>query len=133
MLNCMFFALILVLFTNFSFGAISFSGIDRSFQLMYKGVIEASVLRVDEHGKPCRPYISKKLLEENAEYYFANNISRYVTHYKTSYFYFNLEDESYCSSSYCYGVKISLAAEINNLFSYNKARNYYVVNSSYGK
>lgn len=126
MANLIFFSIILSLFVNFTVGSVSLSGIDRTFQLMYKGVVESSVLSIDEEGNPCAPYFSKKLFEINAEQYFAMNLPRYVEHYVTSYYYFNLNDKSFCTS-YCQGVKVSLKADISSLYKYDKAKEFYIV------
>lgn len=129
MTNLIFFLLILSLFANFSLGSIRYFGLNRSFVLMYKGVLEASCLKVDENGEPCVPYFSKNLLENNVETYLNNNIKRYVDSYTVAFLYFNKDDSTICTSKYCRAVKISIRADINALFHYEKAKNYYVVNA----
>ncbi len=126
MTNCIFFIFILSFFLNFSFGTINFSGIDRTFQLMYKGVLENSFVAFDEYGTPCDPYFDKELLQDNVEQYLGVNLPRYTTNYITAYYYFNEDDYSYCTSNICRGVRISLKAEINYLYHYEKARNFYI-------
>lgn len=130
MTNCIFFVVILSLFLNFSFGAVNYSGVDRTFQLMFKGVLENSFKAIDNDGNPCDPYFDKTLLEENAEKYFSLNLPKYVTNYVTAYYYFNPNDYSYCTSSYCKGVRISLKADINFLFHYEKGRNFYIYSNN---
>lgn len=124
MANSIFFVIVLSLFLTYSFGSISFFGVNRSFSLMYKGVLENSCSYVDEGGNSCAPYFDKEKLIDNVERYFELNLPRYVSTYSTSYFFFNVEDGSYCTSKVCRGVKISLKSEINYMFHYEKAKEY---------
>ncbi len=128
--NTLFFATLFALFLNFSMGAMSYSGINRTFQNMYRGLIEASIAFVDEKGEPIEAYFKKDVLEKYATNYLKENLARYVTHYKASIYYFDKENQVVCTSSYCRSVKISLDCEINYFFHYTKARNFYI-NQSY--
>ena len=124
--NIIFFSLIFSLFINFTWGAINFSGVNRTFLSMYKGVLESSVAYIDSRGNLVEPYFEKEILHDYVESYLEENLTRYVTHYEASIYYFNKEDETLCTSEYCTSVKISLECEINYFFHYAKARNFYV-------
>ena len=126
MTNCIFYLVMFAYFVNFAFGSINYFGVNRSFTLLYKGVIENACQSVDESGNPIKPYFDKDELIYRAEEYFASTLPRYVTSYDTNYYFFNLEDKSYCTGTYCRGVKISLRAKINIFYTYEKAREFYV-------
>lgn len=124
--NLVFFTILFSLFLNFSMGAISFSGVNRTFQIMYRGLVEASIAFVDENGEPIEAYFKKSVLEQYVTNYLEDNLTRYVTHYKAAIYYFDKENQVVCTSSYCRSVKISLDCEINYFFHYSKARNFYI-------
>ncbi len=127
MTNCVFFLVLATLMLNFSFGAMNYSGINRTFELAVKGPLESSCLILDMDANQVVPYFYKTKLEENMEYYFAMNLPRYTSDYTTAYYYFNDgEDRSYCSSKYCRGVRISLKAKVNSFFEFKKAKDFYV-------
>lgn len=114
---------------NFTMGAIDFSGVNRTFALMYKGVIEKSVATIDENGIECAPYYVKSVLKQNVTDYFDTNLPKYVTHYQASIYYFSKNNGTICTSKYCSAVRITLKADINYLFKYEKARDFYIANS----
>ena len=126
MLNAYAFVFITTLIMTFSLGSINYFGIHRSFQLLYRGVIESSIdffIRDDyEHIY----YFDQEKLESNVTQYLERNITRYTHKYDVSFYYFNAEDESYCTS-YCQSVKISLRADLNILFHYEKARSFTIL------
>lgn len=124
--NLIFFTLIASLFINFTFGAMKLSGVNRTFLSMYKGILESSVAYVDKDGYPIKPYFLQDTLEDYVTNYLDKNLTRYVTHYEASIYYFNKEDETICTSEYCQAVKISLKCDINYFFHYSKARNFYI-------
>ena len=124
--HLIFFSLFFTLFLNFTFGAMRFSGVNRTFLSMYKGVLESSIAYVDEDGNAISPYFIKDTLVDYVDHYLEDNLTHYVTHYEASVYFFNEEDDTICTSEYCQAVKISLECEINYLFHYSKARNFYI-------
>lgn len=126
--NILFFSLLFAMFINFSVGAINYSGVNRTFILMYRGMFEASIAYVDEDGEPTDAYFVKDSLETYVASYLQENLPRYVTHYKAAIYYFDRDDQIICTSSYCQAVKISLDCEINYFFHYTKAKNFYINN-----
>ena len=111
-------------------GAINFSGVNRTFLSMYKGVLESSVAYLDKDGKAISPYFLKETLRDYVEAYLDENLTRYVTHYEATIYYFNKEDETLCTSEYCQNVKITLKCDINYFFKYEKARNFYILDNN---
>lgn len=125
MLNAFAFVFITTLIMTFSLGSINYFGIHRAFELMYRGVLENSMdyfIYSDENVY----YFVPETLERNVLDYFERNISRYTHEYDVSFYYFNAENDSYCSS-YCRSVKISLKADLNLLFHYEKARSFSIL------
>ena len=113
------------LFLNFSFGCMTFSSVHRSFNLMYRGLFESVMSTIDEYGEPAA-YFAKDKLEESVKEYLAENMPHFVKKYEVSYYYFYEDNGLVCTSDYCTAIKISLRADINMFFHYEKAMNYYV-------
>ncbi len=114
-------------FASFSIGSINYFGVNRTFMLMYKGVIESSLKTVDRNGLPVPPYFDRTALKENVEIYLASNLPKYVDEYTVNYYYFDPIDKSYTTDEYVRAVKISLKCYINSLYQYEKAREFYEV------
>lgn len=93
---------------------------------MYTGVLESAILTIDENGEPVFPYFEEDLLKNNIASYLEKNISRYTTSYSASLYFYDLEDEFMCTTHQCSGVKVSLKADINYFFHYEKAKLFYV-------
>ncbi len=130
MTNTIFFLLMSVLMLNFSFGSMTFFSIHRTFNNLYRGTLESSISFIDKDGNQCEPYFKQKELERNVEEYFSFTLPRFVKEYYVSYFYFDNETMAYCTSDYCYNVKISLKAHINSLFDYELAHIYSISKGS---
>ena len=126
MLNSFAFVFITALIMTFSLGSINYFGIHRCFMLLYRGVLESSMDYFISEEYENIYYFNPEKLEENVTYYFEMNIPRYAKKYDVSFYYFNAENESYCDS-YCQSVKISLRADINLLFHYEKARSFSIL------
>lgn len=124
--NLIFFTLIFSFFLNFSFGAMKFSSINRTFLLMYKGIPESSIGYVSTSGTLIEPYFIQDILEDYVVNYFQENLTRYVEHYEASIYYFDPDTELMCTSAYCKAVRISLECDINLFFHYAKARDYII-------
>lgn len=128
--NLLFFAIIFGMMTNFTVGAITFSGVNRTFASMYKGVIETSISTIGEGGQAHIPYFDKTLLEKNVSKYLEDNLTRYVTHYQASIYYFDPKNGAICPYPDCYAVRITLKADINYFFKYEKAKNFYITSTN---
>lgn len=126
MTNTIFYILMFSVFASFSIGSINYFGVNRTFMLMYKGVIESSLKTVDKNGLPVSPYFDRDALKANVELYLSNNLPKYVDEYTVNYYYFDPIDKTYTTDEYVRAVKISLKAYINNLYQYEKAREFYV-------
>ena len=124
--NLAFYAFIFVVFLQFTFGAIYYSGVNRTFLNMYRGVFETSLITVGDDGEPVYPYFDETILKNNIDNYLEENLTRYVTHYTTGIYYFDLDDDLMCTNHHCSGVKVTLKADINFFFHYEAAKSYFV-------
>lgn len=124
--HCIFYALMFALFISFGVGAMNYSSVNRTFLTMYKGVFEASVSSLDKNAKDIKPYFNKNKLEEYVTKYLEDNLTKYVTSYQASIYYFNKSDDTLCTSQYCRAVRITLKTDINYFFHYEKAKNIYI-------
>lgn len=126
MINNIFYILIMTLFLDFSIGATKFSGVHRTFQLLYRGAFEVSVATIDKDGET-KPYFNETVLEEYIDRYFEKNLKRYVKHYTVSYYYYHSDSNLVCLDHECDAFKISLKADIAGFFSYEKAKTFSIV------
>ena len=123
MTNCIFYAMFFALFLNVSLGSLRASQINRVFMSIYKGMLEASVLTIDDGGEPVEPYYNKTRLEQYVHDYLDKNISRYTTDYTITTKYYVKDSDKVCTS-FCRKVKVSLKAKINLLFDYEKSQTF---------
>lgn len=126
--NLLFFSIIVGVMINFTLGAISFSRVNRSFALMYKGLLESCVATIDETGAATTPYFEKNRIRQYVKEYLDENIKEYTTSY-VAYFMYFAGDERLCLSKYCTTVRITLKADINYLFKFEKARDFKITRS----
>lgn len=124
--NLVFYAMFFVIFLQFTFGAIRFSGVNRTFLSMYRGVFETSLITVGEDGEPIYPYFSDEILENNIDTYLKRNIRKYTSNYNAEITYLDLHNDGLCLEEYCSKVKVSLNAEINMFFKYSKSLEFAV-------
>lgn len=119
MTNCIFYSLFFALFLNVSIGSLKFSQVNRVFMSIYKGLFEASVITIDDKGEPTAPYFKKELVESYVDNYLEENLSRYSKDYTVDVSYPSIEENPS-------KVKISLSANINVFYSYEKERVFYI-------
>ena len=119
--NLVFYAMFFVAFLQFTFGAIRFSGINRTFLSMYKGVFEISLVSVGEDGEPIYPYFSEEVLNKNIEKYLQENLTKYAKDYETKIMYLDSDTGGVCLEKHCSKVSVNLHADINLFFKYDKS------------
>ena len=125
MTNCIFYSLFFTLFLNLSFGSLRFSQVNRVFASIYKGMLEASVLTINNNGEPVVPYYNKERLGVYVDTYLKENISKYTTKYTVNTEYFN-QNGVPTTGDYCRTVSINLKAKINIFFDYDKTQTFVV-------
>ena len=125
MTNCIFYTLFFALFLNLSFGSLRMSQVNRAFMSIYKGMLEASVLTIDDNGEPVVPYYNQEALSTYVEDYLEKNISKYTTNYAVDVDYFDHLYFYYCQSE-CRKVNINLRATINVFYKYDKTQTFVV-------
>lgn len=123
MTNCIFYSLFFALFLNLSFGSLRISQVNRVFMSIYKGMIEASVVTINDQGEPIMPYYSQTTLNSYVDDYLKTNISKYVKDYTLNTKY--LEDSLYnvCDEN-CRVVSINLKAKINVFYEYDRTQTF---------
>ena len=125
MIETIFYVLIMALFASFSLGAAQYSYINRTFELLLRGAFETSIDTINETGDTY-VHFNKELTEEKIKEYFETNLPRYVRSYEYSYYFTYKDVGGYCYLDDCDAIKISLKAEINGIFTYNKAKLFYI-------
>lgn len=106
-----------------SVGSLKISQINRAFLCSYKGLYEASVVTVDNNGEPIYPYFSKNILKEYIEDYLSTSIKRYTKNFEIGYKFYLQDGQTECGEKdYARNIKISINANINYLFTYNKTQ-----------
>lgn len=134
MTNCIFYSLIFVLFLNFSVGSIKYSQVNRTFMSIYKGVFEASLITIDESGHQIEPFYNKAVLEHYLVTYLKDNLDKYDVSYKVKIYYFDRDNNELCYDERCRDVNVTLKANINYFFKYEKSQNFSVLTrEEYGK
>lgn len=74
-------------------------------------IFETSVVLITNQETPDL-YFNKGTLETKLNKYFAWNLSGYTEDYEVSYYYYVIEDHSYCSSGKCKGVDVRVETPI---------------------
>ena len=101
------------------------SQVNRTFLSMYKGMLEASVVTIDDNGEPIYPYYEKGYIRSYVSSYLTTNISKYTKSYTLTLTFYNDDGVTVSTStdkSRC--VKFNLKANINYLFKYDKTQTY---------
>ena len=117
MTNIIFYTLLLSISTSFGLGAMKYSTINRTFMLLQRSVFEYAVITIDENNYP---YYDEQLIKEGIDNYFENNIKPIVNKYTTGIIFLN-DDNSLCVNGKCQRVQVSLKANINYLFNFEKS------------
>ena len=103
-----------------------YSGVNRTFLNMYRGLFESALVTVGDDGEPAFPYFDESVLKIKIYSYLEENLTQYVTHYTTGIYFYDLDDELMCTNHRCSGVKVTLKADINYFFHYENAKSYFV-------
>lgn len=125
MTNCIFYSLFFALFLNLSFGSLRMSQVNRVFMSIYKGMLEASVLTIDEDGEPVVPYYNKERLTSYVDNYLKQNISKYLKEYTVNTMYYNDDLTTLCDYD-CRKVSINLKGKINLFYNYDRTQTFVI-------
>lgn len=125
MMNCIFYSLFFALFLNLSFGSLRMSQVNRVFMSIYKGMLEASVLTIDDKGEPVMPYYNKERLTSYVDNYLKQNISKYLKEYTVNTRYYNDDLTTLCDSD-CRKVSINLIGKINLFYNYDRTQTFVI-------
>ena len=128
MTNCLFYSFFFVLFLNLSFGSLRLSQVNRAFMSIYKGMLEASVLTIDDDGEPVVPYYDKNTFDNYVDDYLRDKISKYTKDYTVTTSYYADSSDTVCEDV-CRKVSINLNAKINTFYKYDKTQTFLVRSS----
>lgn len=67
-------------------------------------------------------------IESHLVEYYDKTLSRYVKDYDISFYFYNRDDESICTSNYCDGVEITIDAKLMLTYNYHRVMFYELVN-----
>ena len=126
MTNCLFYTIFFTLFLNLSFGSLRYSQINRSFMSIYKGMLEACLITINNSGEPIFPYFNESQIENYVVNYLDKNISRYSKDYNVNTKYLVKNSTSSICISKCTVLQISLNAKINAFLDYQKDQTFIV-------
>ncbi|MGI6713487.1 MAG: hypothetical protein ACOX3K_00225 [Bacilli bacterium] len=98
-----------------------FMGIHRTFLLLNHGVIDQGVV-LDQDMEQA-PFFSKIELEKAVNDYLRVELAPYTSKYKISFYYYDLETETYCFND-CRGVQIHLMVDLVPMPMYSYYQNF---------
>lgn len=126
MTNCLFYAMFFTLFLNLSFGSLRYSQINRSFMSIYKGMLEACLITINNSGEPIFPYFNETQIDDYVVNYLDRNISKYSRDYDVNTKYLVKDSPNNICTSKCTVIEISLNAKINAFLDYQKDQTFIV-------
>ena len=67
-------------------------------------------------------------IESHLIEYYDKTLTRYVKDYDITFYFYNREDESICTSNYCDGVEVTIDAKLLLTYNYHRVMFYELVN-----
>lgn len=125
MTNCIFYSLFFIVFLNGSFGSLRYSQINRAFMSIYKGMLEASIITINDDGEPMIPYFNKETINYYVDSYLENNIKKYAKNYTLNIEYLDKFTDDFCTEN-CRKIKLNLHTRINTFFTYDKDQSFVI-------
>ena len=112
---------------SFSFFVVNrrVNGINRTLRNIPISIFESSIPLVQESDEPII-YYDKNILEDKLTSYFKKELPKYVDKYFVSYYYYEQEDRSICTSEYCTAVEITVYAKVVLEMNYQKSVSFYI-------
>lgn len=104
------------------------TGINRTLYNIPISIFEVSIPLLQEDGD-FTPFYDKEMLESKLTSYFHSTLHKYTEKYTVEYYYYNQEDFSYCTSSTCDAIEITLTSKIFINFNYQKTARFYIRNN----
>ena len=123
----MIYIFIAAVFAMFSF---QFFTLNMSIQGLNRAIIytpiELMMMDVSSSGNTAR--FTADDIEEHLTKYYNKALTKYVKEYDISFYFYNREDESICTSTYCDGVEITIDAKLLLTYNYHRVMFYELVN-----
>ena len=117
-----------VLTLNFFTVSHRITGINRTIYNVPISLFEVNVPLAQE-SDDFVAYFDKEKLEDNLTSFFYKSISKYTDSFTLSYYYYNQNDFSFCSSSFCNAIEITISARVVHNFTYQKTARFYIRNN----
>ena len=111
------FLLVTVSFTIFSLG-LQLQSINRIVFQTPKGLVERCVPM--EYEEDYVPHFDKALLISKLTSYYEKVLDRYTKSVDVDFFFYNVNDGSYCLTDECDGVKITINSKVSFSFVYHR-------------
>ena len=110
---------------SFQFFSLNFSiqGLNRA--IIYTP-IELMMMDVSNNDNKIR--FTTNDIESHLIEYYDKTLTRYVKDYDITFYFYNREDESICTSNYCDGVEVTIDAKLLLTYSYHRVMFYELVN-----
>ena len=110
---------------SFQFFTLNFSiqGLNRAIIYTPIELMMMDVSNNDSHVSFTTSDIESHLIE-----YYDKTLTRYVKDYDIEFYFYNRDDESICTSTYCDGVEITIDAKILLTYNYHRVMFYELVN-----
>lgn len=119
-------AILAILILSFCLGAFAISyqinGINRAVMATPISIIEKCV--VLNQGE--EPKINKDQVSELLTYYYDNALSKYTENYWVDYYFYNVNDESYCINDNCSALDITVGAYLMYNYFYKRVMFYQI-------
>ncbi len=78
-------------------------------------------------------YFSSDVFEEILRPYYNKRIEKYTSEYEVEFYFYNLEDHSYCYNSGCEAVEVSVDCSLINNYHFTRTMNYQIKEGIYGQ
>ena len=123
----MIYIFIAAVFAMFSF---QFFTLNYSIQGLNRAIIytpiELMMMDVSSGGDGVK--FSSDDIEEHLIEYYDKTLTKYVKDYTIDFYFYNREDESICTSTYCDGVEITIDAKLLLTYNFHRVMFYELVN-----
>ena len=115
------------IFAMFSF---QFFSLNFSIQGLNRAIIYTPIelMMMDVSNNDNKVRFTTNDIESHLIEYYDKTLTRYVKDYDITFYFYNREDESICTSNYCGGVEVTIDAKLLLTYSYHRVMFYELVN-----
>ena len=115
------------IFAMFSF---QFFSLNFSIQGLNRAIIYTPIelMMMDVSNNDNKVRFTTNDIESHLIEYYDKTLTRYVKDYDITFYFYNREDESICTSNYCDGVEVTIDAKLLLTYNYHRVMFYELVN-----